>query len=76
MIVTAGTGNGKALKGLPQSIDLIVHDVRSNLPETNAVVVAQFSQAQRRRSNDRLIDPFFRVDPGLRQANRRQDVRE
>ena len=41
--MAARTGNGKPLKGFPKSVDLIVHDVRAYLPETNAIVVAQFS---------------------------------
>ncbi len=65
VIVAARTGNGKPLKGFSKSVDLIVHDVRAYLPETNAIVVAQFSQAQKRRSNDRLVDPFLGVDPRL-----------
>jgi hypothetical protein len=52
VIVAAGARDGESLKGFPQCVDLIVDNVRAYLPEANAIVVAQFSQPERRRSND------------------------
>ena len=43
MIVAAGARYGEPLKSLSQSIDLVVDHVRSNLPETNAIVVAELA---------------------------------
>jgi len=43
VIVAAGAGNGEALKCLAQSIDLVIDDIRANLPETNTIVVAEFA---------------------------------
>ena len=54
--MAAGASNGESLKRLAQSIDLIIDNVRANLPETNAIIVAEFAQPQECRSDDRFID--------------------
>ena len=65
VIVTAGTGYRQALKGLSQRVDLVINHVRTNLAETNTIVMAQFSQTQERGSDQRLIDTLLGVDARL-----------
>ena len=65
MIVTAGASHREALKGLSQCVDLVIDHVGSDLPKTNAIVMPQFSETQKRGSDQRFVDSLLVVDAGL-----------
>src|SRR5947207_10479468 len=55
VVMAAGAGDGEALKRLAQSVDLVIDDVRANLPERNAIVVAELAEPQGSGSNYRFV---------------------
>ena len=46
MVVAAGAGDGEAKKGLAEGVDLVIDDVGADLAEADAIVVAEFAEAE------------------------------
>ena len=67
VIVAAGAGHGRRLKGLGQGVDLVVGQIVADLPQADAIVVIRLAKTIEGGADHRLVEALSLIDALLRQ---------
>ena len=70
MVMAPGTGDRRGLERLGQSINLIVGQIVTKLPQTDAIIMIDFAKPIEASRDDRFVELLGGIDPWLRQHRR------